>query len=183
MATPKRYQLKNKPPPKYAIDDMPREILTGIGEIVCWWGYLQFQLGVIVREAIDIETKDGYLLTLGPAMSSLTAMLVTITSTDHWIKDKQIRDDIDDLTSRIRKRVNHRNDYAHGVFGFSDNTQKTASRHLFSSPAQRLSPGSEPITAQSLAILADEVRGLWDEAQGITRRLKALNKKRPRPGR
>ena len=39
----------------HPIDDMPPEILAEIGKIIAWWGYLQFQLGVIIRESVRVK--------------------------------------------------------------------------------------------------------------------------------
>ncbi|MBX3664980.1 MAG: hypothetical protein KF834_04785 [Burkholderiales bacterium] len=174
----RKYQIKNAMPRKYAIDDLPLEIMSGIGEIAAWWGYLEFQLGVIIREAIQIDTKRGYLLTFKQPLFSLLGCLDNIAKTDYWVPDKSIRNDITKLIAGVRRYEQERNDYVHGVFGFSDNMQKAYARHLFRLAENRVNPGTEAISAESLSAISDHARGLWDDAQAVTRKLKMLNKTR-----
>ena len=171
--------MKRKP--KYLIDDLPPDILAGIGLIIAWWGYLQLQLGVIIREAAKLEVETGFALTIGPDVVDLCKMIQSLAGTDHWIKDPVLRADMEKLRKDVLNKSSHRNEYAHGTFGYSGEDPKRYVRHLFSTPAQRIQPGEEPMTPESLTLISDEARALWQRAQDITHRLKALPGKRGRP--
>ena len=43
----------------HAVDLMPQDILAEIGKIIAWWGYIQFQLGVIIREIAEIPKRKS----------------------------------------------------------------------------------------------------------------------------
>lgn len=161
-------------PKIYAVDDLPTDILAGIGKIIAWWGYLQFQLGVIIRVATKLSRDTGNVLTIGPDLSALCRIINTLADSDHWIKDENIRKDLSKLAKDVRDKSTKRNDYAHGVFGFSDNDQKVLVRHLFKKPQHKITPGTEKLTQHDLQIVIDEARDLWIRAQDLTHRLKAL---------
>jgi hypothetical protein len=161
-----------------AIDQFPQDVLAGIGEIVARWGYLHFQLGVIVREVCKLPSDIGRVLTLGPELGVLCNMISTLTSSDHWIKDAGIRADLKKLGGDVRDASKHRNNYAHGVFGLGSKPG-TYIRFLVASNEHRISPGEEEITPASLKAIALQADQLWDRAQDITHRLKALRGKRP----
>ena len=166
-----------RPPAKFGIDELPPEILAGIGRIVAWWGYLQFQLGVIIREATKLRKETGRVLTVGPEIGVLCNIIRTITFSDYWIKDDAIRSDLQKLGEDVRKKSDNRNDYAHGVFGYKGDNPKVFVRHLMRLPSHRIVPDEEPITPESLKKFSDEARALWVRAQEITHKLKALKQK------
>ncbi len=166
-------------PMKYSVDDLTPDILAGIGKIIAWWGYLQLQLGVIIREVTNVRKETGYVLTIGPDLNVLCTMIKTLTHSDHWIKDAGLRNDLAKFGKDVRDKSDHRNDYAHGVFGYQGDNPRIFVRHLFKSPPHRITPGTEPITPASLGKISDEARDLWLRAQDITHRLKALKRKRP----
>jgi hypothetical protein len=105
------------PPPKYAVDDLPPDILAGIGKIIAWWGYLQFQLGAILREATAISENAGYVLTVGPDLSDLCRAIRSVADSDLWIADLALRKDLRKLVGDVLGKAGVRNSYAHGVFG------------------------------------------------------------------
>lgn len=75
------------PPSNFDVDRLPADILSGIGLIIGWWGYLQFQLGVIIRKAMKLQDDTGRVLTYGPDLKVLCNIIDTLTHSDHWIKD------------------------------------------------------------------------------------------------
>jgi len=160
--------------PTEAIDTMPVELLAGIGEVVARWGYLQFQLGVIIREACRVDRQTGTLLTQGPTIQSLCASITAIADSEHWLKDAELRADLRKLATRVRNAKDVRNEYAHGVFGFGG-TEGVFARYVFDKKGGPMVP--EPITVEGLKRDALKPRELWEEAQRITRRLKALRQK------
>lgn len=156
---------------KNQIDEFPQEILAGIGEIVARWGYLQWQLAAIIREITNLPKDSGRVLTIGPELGVLCNIIKTLTHSDHWIKDDAIRADLKKLAKDVREKAEHRNDYAHGIFGLGDKPN-TFVRILVTSSAHRIKPDEEVITPDSLKKLADEAHQLWVRAQDITIRWK-----------
>jgi hypothetical protein len=163
--------MTQKRPASYSIDNFPPDIIQGIGEIMARWGYLQLQLGVIVRVALALRKDAGRVVTVGAEVGALCGMIRTLTHSDHWIKDASIRRDLEALAEDVRKQSADRNDYAHGVFG-QGAEPGTFVRHLMRKPQHRIAPEEEPITAESLKKISDEARELWIRAQDITQRLK-----------
>jgi|GEM_PF-4579971 len=161
----------------FAIDDLPGEILSGIGEIIARWGYLEFQLGVIVREIAELPKDTGRVLTIGPGLSSLCGMLRTFASSDNWIADESLRSKINKLVKDVQDKVPHRNNYAHGVFGFKkEGDEKVFVRHLMRGPSHSVAPDVEVVTQGNLKDLAQEAQDLWERAQEITTKLKVAKK-------
>jgi hypothetical protein len=162
-----------------AMDEMPQELLAGIGEIIARWGYLHFQVGVVVREVAQIaDKKTGRVLTFGPELGVLCNQLLTMTKTDHWVKDATLRKEIETFAKNVQDAASHRNDYAHGIFGFGEKPG-TFVRFLMKAPSHRISPETEELTVQRLAELAKEAAELWLRAQHLTVRLKASRQKQP----
>lgn len=162
----------------YSIDDLPDTLFAGIGKIVARWGYLEFQLGVIAREIAHMPKETGRVLTIGPGVTALCRMLRIFASSDHWIKDAVLRADLKSLAKEVMAAHEHRNEYAHGVFGFEIVAgQKKFVRHLLRGPQHSISPGIEVLTDAGLHAISEEARILWDSAQDITTRLKELKKK------
>ena len=160
---------------KSAIDEMPTELLAGIGEVVARWGYLHFQLGVIVREIAGIKDKAlGRVITLGPELSAVCGQLRVLTMTDRWLKDETLRKDIQELAEDARDSSKHRNNYAHGIYAKSDSGGFV--RILLQEAAHRIRPGEEAITVDLLKRHAKEAANLWVRAQVITDRLKGRSK-------
>ena len=165
------------PPSEFDIDRLQPEIFSGIGRLIAWWGYLEFQLGVIIREVTKLSDDTGRVLLTGQGVRVLCATVRTLTRFDRWIKDEGIRKDLTKLADDVDKRSDRRNDYAHGVFDY-DKDKNVFVLHLFRRSAHRVTPVSQPIDAESLEDLSDEARDLWIRAHGITGRLKALMRRR-----
>jgi hypothetical protein len=149
----------SSPPSEFDIDRLPPEIFSGIGRLIAWWGYLQFELGVIIREVTKLPEDTGRVLIIGAQLGVLCSTARTLTRSDRWIKDGNIRRDLIKLVGDVEKRAEKRNDYAHGVFDY-DKDNNVFVLHLFTRSAHRENPVSQPIDAESLEALSDEARDL-----------------------
>jgi hypothetical protein len=161
---------------RFAIDELTPEILSGIGEIVARWGYLQHQLGVIIRVALGLKKDVGRVLTVGMELGVLCGVLRTLSKTDRWVKDEKTRNDIKKLANDIQEAAEHRNNYAHGVFGYTEESPTQFVRFLFKQAEHRVTPDIEIITPTSLKVFATEARNLWVRAQELTHRLKRASR-------
>lgn len=157
---------------KFALDELSDEILQGIGRIISRWGYLQFQLGVIIRVALGIKKDVGRVLTVGMEVGDLCKVLKMLAKTDHWIKDQSLRETIRKLANDVLQAAEHRNNYAHGVFGYTDETPPRFARLLLNLAEHRANPEWDVITPDGLEEIAADARNLWMRAQAITDRLK-----------
>jgi hypothetical protein len=163
----------NEPPARFDIDKILPEILAEIGRIIAWWGYLQFQIGVIIRESTRLSKDVGFLVTIGPNLVDLCKAAKKITVSSHWVKDESIRSDLRILLGDIQRAAETRNAYAHGVFGFQKGTQDVFVRYFLDAKPECVSLSEEVLTIESLRKVSDQARGLWSRAQDITHRLKA----------
>lgn len=154
---------------------MPQELLAGIGEIVVRWSYIDFQLGVLLREGFNISRKTANALIVGMEIKVLCGVIRTLTLSDEWIKDKALREDIAALGRAVEKKKINRHNYAHGVFSFAmgPNDQLVFARYLLNDKGHRINPRSEKITWESLKELAEEARDLGIRAQDLTVKLKS----------
>lgn len=153
-------------------DELPPEILSGIGAIIARWGYLQHQLGVIIRVALKLKKDAGRVLTVGMEINVLCGVLRTIAKTDQWVGDANVRDAIKKLAKDVQDAAENRNNYAHGVFGYTDSRPPQFVRFLFKQAEHRVNPEFEVITQETLKNYESEARNLWDRAQAITHKLK-----------
>lgn len=153
-------------------DEIPSELYAGIGEIVARWGYLQFQLGVIVRVSLELTKDVGRVVTARMEVWQLCEALKTVSKTDRWIKDADLRETIRKFAGDVLNAAEIRNEYAHGVFGCTAEEPRQFGRFLFKEPQHKVTPGFEVMTPETLKARADEARALWDRAQAITRKLK-----------
>lgn len=170
---PKRKRL-----PTEAIDNMPTDLLAGIGEVIARWGYLEFQLGVVIREACRIERATALLLTQRTTTRNLCEVLLTISASDAWVKDAGIRADMKTLGNAVKGAKDVRNAFAHGVFGYGD-ADNTFAQYIFKEvdkPTKKSELKLSELKADALV-----ARQLWEKAQDLTRRLKALRTPRRAP--
>lgn len=156
----------------FALDQLDDDILKGIGKIVSRWGYLQYQLGVIIREAMKLKKETGRVLTGGMEVGVLIGVLRTISKTDKYVPNAKMREVLKAFANDVQKASDHRNDYAHGVFGYTDDIPPRFARYLWKEAQHRINPEWEVITASHLDDLATEARNLWVRAQVITKQLK-----------
>jgi hypothetical protein len=163
--------LAIKPPTKYDVDRLPPELLAGIGKIIAWWGYLQFQMGVIIRAATEIDVGVGYLLTIDPDLSRLCDAAVKIANSDRLMAESKLAQDLRKLAGDIKAKAGDRNDFAHGVFGPGKTNPGVFVRHHFKSGRRQ----EEVITVESLEQRWREARAFWMRAQVIKRKLEVFN--------
>ena len=157
-----------------ALDEYPQEMLAAIGLIIGKYSYLQHQLGVIIREIAKMPGDTGRAILVGAEIGVACRMLSTLTDSDRWVKDDNLRNDIRKLADEADKATRkERNKFAHGVFGVNAETRRPV-LYLISSTANRREPSEEPITMSELTRSIQKVQGLWDRAQDATQRLKAL---------
>jgi hypothetical protein len=165
-AIPRRQPIR---PSGFSPDNLTPEILMGIGEIVAHWSYLEFQLGVLLREALNVSMAAERVLIADMHAQPLCRALKTVTLDDTWIKDGKIRDDLRKLAGDVSDSADSRNDVAHGVFGFIvEQDGKHLARYKRRKGMQRIKPEAERVTAESLKEAAEEVRDLGVRAQDLT---------------
>jgi len=153
-------------------DEIPPELYAGIGEIIARWGYLQFQLGVIIRVSLGLKKDVGRMLTARMEVWQLCDTLKALAKTDQWIKDQALRASVHKLAGDVLNAAQTRNGYAHGVFGYADEEPRRFGRFLLTDPEHRVNPDFDPMTPETLKADANRARALWDRAQEITRKLK-----------
>lgn len=171
-------------PTKFAPHSLSREEFAELGRMVAWWGYVEYQAAVIIRvSCFKLSREEQWLLLGGAGIASLSGYLRTLAHSDFWIKDKGITDDIAAFADDVQKAAQKRNDYVHGVFGYVDNNPAQRVRISFRPRHHRTHPDSYPISESILKTLADDAEALWNRAEDLSNRIKALRKKlRASPG-
>ena len=172
-------------PSGFSPDNLSPEVLQGIGEVVACWSYVEFQLSVLIREALNISRTAGLVLMADMRIHPLCEAARAIANDPKCNGDAQIRADILDLAKAIDGRAQSRHDYAHGVFGFlMQEGANSLSRYITKKPHERIEPRREPVTVKNLKTIADEAYNLGVRAQDLTVRVKlwkrAAARTRPR---
>lgn len=159
----------------FSADRMPQEIFAGIGEIIVRWSYIEFQLGVLIREGFNISRATGRALTTGMDIKVLCGVIRTLIAADEWIKDETLRAELAVLVRDVEDKKIDRHDYAHGVFGFTReaNGPLVFGRYLLKEKRHRIKPDVVQVTPESLKIIAEEARDLGIRAQDLTVKLKS----------
>jgi len=160
----------------FSPDNLTPEILTGIGEVVAHWSYVEFQLGVLIREALNISRATGRVFMADMRIHPLCEAARTVTLDSTWIGDEQIRKDITKLANDIDGTTQVRHDYAHGVFGFLIEEDSNALARYVQKGGRggrnRIEPDFEKVTPEGLKKIADVARDLGVRAQDLTVRVK-----------
>jgi hypothetical protein len=159
--------------PTEAMDNMPPALFAAIGELLARWGYLQFQLGVVIRLALGM-TREAQLLLLQRAdIDVLCEQMKNIAASDHWISDADLRKRIKDLQSKVKKERTDRNVFAHAVLGYADEDDAFVI-YRFSKTGGHVEKA--PLDEGNIRAQALVARALWAEAQEITKALKLLRR-------
>jgi hypothetical protein len=162
--------------PTAVIDTMDPALLAAIGEVVARWGYLEFQLRVVIREACRLSKETGLLITARAPLAQLCSTLATIGKSPIWVADVQTRDAISKLAKGVESRRRARNTFAHAIYG-EDPADGSIVQWLFQDPSNK-APTLKPIDVGGVRAEAQHARDLWEEAQAITKTLKGRNRKK-----
>lgn len=162
--------------PTEVIDKMDPALLAAIGEVVARWGYLEFQLRVVIREACKLSKETGLLVTRRAPLAQLCSTLATIGKSPIWVSDAQTRDAISNLARGVESRRSTRNTFAHAIYG-EDPADGSIVQWLFQDPSNK-APNLRPIDVAGVSVEAKHARDLWEQAQAVTKTLKARNRKK-----
>ena len=164
-------------PSGFAAENVPTEIKTEIGELITQWSYVAFQLGVVIRVGFGLRPDIGFALLSTVDLQPLCGALRTLAS-GPWISDLHLKAEIEQLAADVQKKKDHRNDFAHGVYGMVEakDGSPLLVRFRFRDGVKGKSP-YEPVTIDLLRKHADEAYDFGRRAQDITVALKALRKK------
>lgn len=101
--------------------NLPHQYYPAIGEFIFRCGQLENQLHEILWRAIDINNKQGRVLTIGTDAKVVRGMLSTVTSDESkgfWIpiSEKTLRQTINSLVKNSKEFTKLRNKIAHGTW-------------------------------------------------------------------
>jgi hypothetical protein len=123
-----------------AVIDLPHPHYPAIGEFLFRFAQLEYQLHEIVWACLDLDFKQGRILTIGTDGRALRTMAKTITSAQRWVKTPFLKQEINGLVQFLKDNVNNRNAIAHGVWGSLTGEPKGAVLHFMKAPEERLLP-------------------------------------------
>jgi hypothetical protein len=151
-----------------------------IGEICARWTWIEFQLGVIIREALRLTKPQGRAVTAGMSVPVQAKILIAIGLAG--IKGADARDptlarEIGAFGEQLDNLRDMRNQYAHALFGYDPDTNSKLGIWKFKKPEWRIEPIWVHTTIQGIKNDAKILIGHQEKAQELTTRLKALKKK------
>src|SRR5687767_8002568 len=85
--------------------NLPHQYYPALGEFVFRCAQLEYQLQEMTWRAIDIDNKQGRVLTIGAPTKALRGMLLTITSThskERWVKNKTHVQEINSIVRQAK---------------------------------------------------------------------------------
>ena len=142
--------------------------------MVACWSYVEFQLRVVIREALNISMTAGLILMTDLRIHPLCEAARAAAQDPSCCGDEHMRAEIVALANDINGKAQLRHDFAHGVFGFvikEDSSQLY--RFVTKKPSQRVTPQWEPVSLSMLKEMADEAYNLGVRAQDLTVKLKS----------
>jgi hypothetical protein len=178
---------RSKPirPSGFSPDNLPPEILRGIGDVIACWSYVEFQLAVLIREAVNISRAMGRVFMADMSIHMLCETAKTITLDATWIPDEKLRADITALANAIDGTTQSRHAYAHGVFGFLIEEESNALARYIQKGGRyernRIEPDVKKVTPEGLKKIADAAHNLGVRAQNLTTRVREQKRSRGLP--
>ncbi len=161
----------------FSPENLSPEILRGIGDVIACWSYVEFQLRVLIREALNMSRSVGLIVMADLRIHPLCEVAKAATEDPSCNGDAQLRAEILRLAKDIDGKVQSRHDFAHGVFGFSVHEGSNAlTRYVTKKPSERVTPTREAVSVDSLKRLADEAYNFGVRAQDLTVRVKNWKK-------
>jgi hypothetical protein len=151
--------------------DLTPDYYRAIGEISARWNWLEFQLGVLIREGFGLDKKEGRVLTVGMAMKPKCHILRIMAL--KWVKDAQLRHDLTKLAKDCQNKIDDRHCHVHGVYAYLNDAPEKIGLMLIGSGEERYAPSLKEPILPDLQRIAGELRALQMRAQDITRRIKA----------
>jgi hypothetical protein len=127
-----------------AVMDLPHQHYPAIGEFLFRFAQLEYQLHEIVWACLDLDFKQGRILTIGTDGKALRQMAKTITSTQRWVKTQFLRQEVAGVVNCLKEHVNNRNAIAHGVWGSLTGQSADATLHFMKAPEERMLPRHDP---------------------------------------
>lgn len=151
---------------------IPPEYYQAIGEICARWAWLEFQLGVIAREMLGINKPQGFSVTGGMSMRSVTTVLLALTLSGLPKDRPQLKRGISELAEKLNNLRDFRNEYAHALWGYENEQNQQLGIIKLKTPEDRVELNwiSKKIT--KIQQDAAELAGHQVTAQEITDALK-----------
>lgn len=161
---------------------LPNEYYAPLGEFMFRCSQLEMQMHEILWRAIDIDNKQGRVLTIGAGAQTIRGMLSTVTSDalqGRWLSrnkekiERTIIQEVDSLIGKSREYTELRNRLAHGSWQAPIDGEYENVRLLFMKQQdEKYYARSDPkINAQFLHDQCREVRSLNIKAQLLILRI------------
>ncbi len=157
---------------------LPPEYYAAIGEICARWSWLEFQLGVIVRETLRLSKPAGFAVTGGMSMRSVSTVLKALSIGDLPKGHPELRKEIGALGKKLYDIGDLRNEYVHSLWGYEDQANTQLGIFKATRPEDRI---ERKWIHKPIAALEADVKTLSElqqRAQVVTTKLKtALRRK------
>jgi hypothetical protein len=152
---------------------------AAIGEVCARWAWLEFQLGVIARETLGINKPEGFAITGGMSMRSVTTVLLALTLGGLPKNRPELRNAINALATKLNKIGDMRNQYAHALWPYEKPGNPQLGIVRFKTPEDRNSLKWLKKTINEIKQDAEFLAALQVTAQDLTDALKGRPSKYP----
>jgi len=145
---------------------LPALYYRKIGEIAHQWNMIEVYLQTIVWHYLDLDYKQGRLLTYWPGARSKILIFQALTL--RWVNEANVKVEIRSIAKKAETLNDDRNKLIHGIWGFEHDARDFYLLHI-SNIKQKVLPG---VTRKSY----DDLQSTANEIIALKKRLIALHK-------
>ena len=156
------------------IDTIP-DCFHLIGELATRWGWIENQTGVIIRELLHLKKPEGHMAIGNMGIQPKTRVIASLAQ--HLFKTNKLGAEISDLADAIQEFDKFRNDVIHGLWVYYPKGTKELALLRRKNLQQQVDPHPDKDAVKQLAPKIAKLREIQNEAQRITRAIKALRGK------
>jgi hypothetical protein len=159
--------------------DLPPDYCAAIGEVCARWAWLEFQCGVIAREVLSLDKTEGYAITGGMSMRSISTVLKALALGKTLDNHPTLKAAVGDLGKKLSNIGDFRNEYAHGIWGYEKEGNPQLGLWKFKRPEDRAEPNWVNKPLATVQDAAATLREFQVQAQQLTWDLKDVLRKKP----
>lgn len=148
--------------------NLPHEYYPAIGEFVFRYAQLEYLLNEIVWRCMDIDNKQGRVLTIGSDISVLIGTINTVLGTPRWVQSNHIKGEAGNILKVVKDNKALRNQLAHGSWQFPKNgSPANVFMHYMKEADDRIVPTAKRLTPETLHKASGKLKATIERAKRL----------------
>lgn len=149
---------------------LPALYYRRIGQISHQWNMVEVYLQLIVWHYLDLDYKQGRLLTYWPGARGKIQIFQALAL--HWVDEADLKVEIRAIAKQAEMLNVDRNKIVHGIWGFENDSNELYLLHI-SNVKQRILPGVTRKSSEDLQSTANEIIALKNRLIALHKNLGA----------